>query len=601
MSYKINKTDGSLLVDLVDGILDTTTTDLSLIGKNYSGFGEAFNENLIKLLENFARSTAPTRPLTGQIWYDTSEQRLKVYNGEEFRTSGGPIVLNQLPANTVAGDLWINNETNQLFFTKNGTDMTLAGPIWTAGQGTTGFVTKTLLDTQNNSKVILEMWMAGTLVGVWSGSDFTPAPAYSITGLSTVLRGFNVLAEEFHFRGRATASETLITQNGIAKGANAFLPTDTNGVTVGSLTVANSAGVTIGVSQNNQLKVVGTTFITENQLSNHDYKIRVRKTTGFVDAVTIDTSESHVGIFQSNPQYTLHVGGDMKVDGELLLQSPAVNIETQNLRVQDKNIELAVTSDSTVLNDASIDSGGIILKGSAGDKEWIWKNFGKWWESSENINVRSTKGYYADGVEVLNKTEIGSTVTDALGLNRIGTLDFLNVDDININAGTISSSTALQFTSTGAITITNNQRITGLAEPVGNTDAATKYYVDDQINLEPVILSLDITGLNNAQIATIIEDMYPAGNKKQGTFAYVATSSLTGASVTGVDIDSVKNISRIAVDSNGVQNESVVQDISFASASGTVNATVQRGLKRFVVSTGQWIFDTDLGSSGGLW
>lgn len=601
MSYKINKTDGSLLVDLVDGILDTTTTDLSLIGKNYSGFGEAFNENLIKLLENFARSTAPTRPLTGQIWYDTSEQRLKVYNGEEFRTSGGPIVLNQLPANTVAGDLWINNETNQLFFTKNGTDMTLAGPIWTAGQGTTGFVTKTLLDTQNNSKVILEMWMAGTLVGVWSGSDFTPAPAYSITGLSTVLRGFNVLAEEFHFRGRATASETLITQNGIAKGANAFLPTDTNGVTVGSLTVANSAGVTIGVSQNNQLKVVGTTFITENQLSNHDYKIRVRKTTGFVDAVTIDTSESHIGIFQSNPQYTLHVGGDMKVDGELLLQSPAVNIETQNLRVQDKNIELAVTSDSTVLNDASIDSGGIILKGSAGDKEWIWKNFGKWWESSENINVRSTKGYYADGVEVLNKTEIGSTVTDALGLNRIGTLDFLNVDDININAGTISSSTALQLTSTGAITITNNQRITGLAEPVGNTDAATKYYVDDQINLEPVILSLDITGLNNAQIATIIEDMYPAGNKKQGTFAYVATSSLTGASVTGVDIDSVKNISRIAVDSNGVQNESVVQDISFASASGTVNATVQRGLKRFVVSTGQWIFDTDLGSSGGLW
>lgn len=601
MSYKINKTDGSLLVDLVDGILDTTTTDLSLIGKNYSGFGEAFNENLIKLLENFARSTAPTRPLTGQIWYDTSEQRLKVYNGEEFRTSGGPIVLNQLPTNTVAGDLWINNETNQLFFTKNGTDMTLAGPIWTAGQGTTGFVTKTLLDTQNNSKVILEMWMAGTLVGVWSGSDFTPAPAYSITGLSTVLRGFNVLAEEFHFRGRATASETLITQNGIAKGANAFLPTDTNGVTVGSLTVANSAGVTIGVSQNNQLKVVGTTFITENQLSNHDYKIRVRKTTGFVDAVTIDTSESHVGIFQSNPQYTLHVGGDMKVDGELLLQSPAVNIETQNLRVEDKNIELAVTSDSTVLNDASIDSGGIILKGSAGDKEWIWKNFGKWWESSENINVRSTKGYYADGVEVLNKTEIGSTVTDALGLNRIGTLDFLNVDDININAGTISSSTALQLTSTGAITITNNQRITGLAEPVGNTDAATKYYVDDQINLEPVILSLDITGLNNAQIATIIEDMYPAGNKKQGTFAYVATSSLTGATVSGIDVDSVKNISRIAVDSNGVQNESVVQDISFASASGTVNVTVQRGLKRFVVSTGQWIFDTDLGSSGGLW
>ena len=94
MSYKLNKTDGTLLVDLVDGTLDTSTTDISLIGKNYSGFGEALNENMIKLLENFSKIIAPSRPLTGQIWFDTSEKRLKVYDGENFRTSGGPIVAN---------------------------------------------------------------------------------------------------------------------------------------------------------------------------------------------------------------------------------------------------------------------------------------------------------------------------------------------------------------------------------------------------------------------------------------------------------------------------------------------------------------------------
>ena len=44
MSYKLNKTDGSLLVDLVDGQLDTTSSDLTLIGRNYSGFGEVLNE-----------------------------------------------------------------------------------------------------------------------------------------------------------------------------------------------------------------------------------------------------------------------------------------------------------------------------------------------------------------------------------------------------------------------------------------------------------------------------------------------------------------------------------------------------------------------------
>ena len=75
MSYKLNKTDGSLLVDLVDGKLDTTTTDISLIGKNYSGFGESINENFIKILENFANTSAPERPVEGQLWYDSTQNQ----------------------------------------------------------------------------------------------------------------------------------------------------------------------------------------------------------------------------------------------------------------------------------------------------------------------------------------------------------------------------------------------------------------------------------------------------------------------------------------------------------------------------------------------
>ena len=54
MAYKLNKTDGTLLTELVDGQIDTTSSDITLIGRNYVGFGEAFNENLIKILENFA-------------------------------------------------------------------------------------------------------------------------------------------------------------------------------------------------------------------------------------------------------------------------------------------------------------------------------------------------------------------------------------------------------------------------------------------------------------------------------------------------------------------------------------------------------------------
>ena len=112
---------------------------------------------------------------------------------------------------------------------------------------------------------------------------------------------------------------------------------------------------------------------------------------------------------------------------------------------------------------------------------------------------------------------------------------------------------------------------------------------------------MDITGLSNANIATIIEDIYPATTKKTGSYAYVPTSSLTGATVSGIDVNSVASKSFIAVDANGVQNQSVLQDIAFSNASGTVNASVARGLKRFKVQAGSWVFDTDLGSSGGLW
>ena len=72
MAYQINKTSGALLVNLADGQIDTNSTDITLIGKNYSGFGESINENFVKILENFANSSAPANPLAGQIWWDTT-------------------------------------------------------------------------------------------------------------------------------------------------------------------------------------------------------------------------------------------------------------------------------------------------------------------------------------------------------------------------------------------------------------------------------------------------------------------------------------------------------------------------------------------------
>ena len=614
MSYKLNKSDGSLLVDLVDGQLDTTTTDISLIGKNYSGFGEALNENLIKMLENFSKSSAPSNPLIGQLWYDTATQRVKVYDGVGFRTSGAPAVQAQQPSNLVAGDIWIDSDNNQLYF-YDGTDLELAGPLYTKGQGKSGFDIVTLIDTFNNSHVVMKYFIAGTIVGVWSNTDFQPATGFTIPGITgEIKKGFTpVSLDDFRYRGIADQASALRDTFGNVKSAAQFLPADADSTTTGSLTIQNSGGLTIGLAQNNILKVVGTSFVSENQLSNHDWKVRVRKPTGFVDALVVDTSEDHFGVFQSDPQHALHVGGDMKVDGDFTVGGASVFVETTDLKVQDKNIELAITSDNTPLDNAGVDGGGLILRSSQVDKEWVWKNTTQAWTSSDNIDLAATKGYKVDGAEVLNKTEIGSTVTQALGLTQIGTLAELTVDDIRLDGVAIrTTAPGLQIASTGPIelvtivegpnTYGGQQEIKGVADPTTNQSVATKFYVDDQINQEPVIMNLDITGLSNGDIATVIEDVYPAGNKKTGSYAYITTASITGATVSGINVDTpVLNKSFIAVDSNGVQNESVLQDIAFSSASGTVNVTISRGLKRFIVTGSTWLFDGDLSSSGGLW
>ena len=157
MSYRLNRTDGELLVDLTDGILDLTTTDLTLIGKNYKGFGEFLNENFIALLENFASTSQPTNPMVGQLWYDKQDARLKIYDGTVFRPATGSVVSSTQPSNLNKGDIWIDNENNKLYIW-DGSELTLIGPEYSAGQGKTGFEVTSQLDATDVQRTILKLF-----------------------------------------------------------------------------------------------------------------------------------------------------------------------------------------------------------------------------------------------------------------------------------------------------------------------------------------------------------------------------------------------------------------------------------------------------------
>ena len=604
MAYKLNKTDGSLLVDLIDGTIDVNSTSLTLVGRNYTGYGEAFNENFIKLLENFSNANSPTNPIPGQVWWDTSEARLKVYEGTVFKAVGGPFVQKTQP-NMVAGDLWMDNVNNQLYFF-DGTDLSLAGPIYTAPQGETGFRIESVLDTQDRSRTLASLYLGNGTDGttsraaVISNVEFTPAVGYGITGITgNIKKGINVIDKDnFLFEGTADAAKALIKADGTKVGADNFVSSTTNNTVTGSLTVSNSAGVTIGPNANQVQSIIGNSFVTANQQLDENYSIRVTSTAAGsqqVDAIFIDSANKRIGIFDNTPEYTLDVTGDIRVTGNLVVEGSSASIDVSTLRVEDKQIELAITSDSTLLTDSGVDDAGMVIRVTGVDKKWTWIQATNSWTTTENINVTTGNEYKVAGTSVLNATTLGTGVT-ASSLTSVGTLTALDVDNININGSTITGASGITISPNGDLNI-SNQKITGMAQPTQDTDGANKVYVDEAIAGSAISFSMDVTGLNDTQIGLVLNDLVPSGTVANGTTARIHCTTLGGASVTGIDIAAVASKSFIAVDAAGVQNESVLQDIGFTDATGVVTLTVTRALKEYVTAGGNWTFSQNLTSS----
>jgi tartrate dehydratase beta subunit/fumarate hydratase class I family protein len=632
MSYQLNKTDGTLLLDLIDGQIDTASTNLTLVGRNYTGYGEAFNENFIKLLENFSNTAAPSNPLTGQLWWDSTDQRLQVYNGTVWKSSGGPIVQNTQPQ-MVAGDLWIDNLNNQVY-AFDGTDLMLMGPQYSETQGKSGFEIGSILDSQSRSRTVTNLYVGGTLTAVISSIEFTPIYAQRVIGLVTAANpdgiiyiGMNIIdTANFKYRGIADSANALVTAGGVVRGADSFLPSTASGITTGTLTIQNSGGLTIGLSQNNVQKVVGPRFYIENQLTDHDLSLRV-KSSSFgaisVDAIYVDASTAKVGIFTTNrlPAYTLDVEGDIRCTGNLIVEGDQTSIDVATLRVEDKNIEIAKTAAGVTLTGTNANNAGLILDTSdVGSKTWTWITAQDAWTSNVNIDISSTlMTYQIGGINKLTNDSLVN-VTKALDLDQVGTLTVLQVDEININGKVISSTNDMAFTSTagiaitggGDINITDTQKITGVGKAIsakkavelGVTESsagtvATKEYADEEIATSDLAFSMDITGMGTSTalqnaLAIYLNDMYPAAALNTNKVARIHTTSYAGATVQGVDVESAKNVSYIAVDSNGTQNESVVQDIVFdaGGASGTVILSPARTLMTYKSNGTAWSYQS---------
>jgi len=258
MAYVINNTRGTAITTITDGTVDNTTS-LQLFGKSFSGFGEGLNENLVKLLENSASTSAPSAPLGGELWFDTSTNQLKVYDGTSFKPTGGAKVQTTEPTSPSAGDLWQDSTNNQLYF-YTGSAWLLAGPVFTTGQTLSGWKIETVT-ASGVSKVISSMFVGNIRVAVLSKEAFTPdGGSPSVTPLAT--NGFAAISSGItlnsslgaSFSGNSSqasaidVSSTSNTSATVIAGGN-FLRADASDTTTGALTIDNNSGITIGDGQ----------------------------------------------------------------------------------------------------------------------------------------------------------------------------------------------------------------------------------------------------------------------------------------------------------------------------------------------------------------
>ena len=166
MAYTINKYNTTQLAVVEDGTINQTT-DLKLVGKNYAGYGEIQNENFVFLLENFAGANQPPKALSGQIWFDTSNSKLKFYDGTQWRTTGGAEVSASTPAGLSQGDFWWDT-TNKQLYAYDGSSFVLVGPQG-AGSAVTQFQSRTIKDNGGTNRAVICSIIADEVIHIISG------------------------------------------------------------------------------------------------------------------------------------------------------------------------------------------------------------------------------------------------------------------------------------------------------------------------------------------------------------------------------------------------------------------------------------------------
>ena len=430
MAYTINKTDGTVVTTITDGTVDNTTS-LQLFGKSYSGFGEALNENLVKLLENAASTAAPTAPLKGELWFDTTTSQIKVYDGTSFKPTGGAKSSTTLPTSPSAGDLWLD-ATNDQVFVYTGDSRShqvndkweLVGPAFTAGQTESGWKIETLASAGGN-KVVSSMYAGGTRVAILSKETFTPSASQA--GFATVKAGLTLNSTlGAVFEGSTTeasaidVSSTSNTSATVIAGGN-FLRADASDTTTGALTVDNDTGVIIGDAQELTISVSSNDVTIAQTSQDKDLSFTIN-----------DGGVTKTPLAFTGASGNIALTGDVTITGNLNI-SGEYNSSTSNVSTYDDAF-IKVNS-----GNSEVDAGLIVDTSDTDDARMFYDVSENYWSAGENQSY-SQVIRLADAVEdgdankgkVLKTTAGGNVKATSMTLGAVGSITYTDTSNTNV-------------------------------------------------------------------------------------------------------------------------------------------------------------------------
>jgi hypothetical protein len=272
MSYQLDRFNGTFLVNVEDGSIETNSTDLRFVGKNYAGYGEVQNENFLHLLENFSNVTPPPKVISGQIWYDSANKKLKFYDGNKFRLAGGAEVGTSAPSGLGIGEFWFDTSAKQLY-TWTGSDFILIGPESAPELGAASAIPRSVKDVNGGNHTILQLTSNGKTVVV-----INQDPEFTLDSTLTPIEDFNIIK-----RGVNLVKTNL---SGVSTDGYVYWGTSSNALRLGGLSADqyiqkgsvsfdqeitfNDSGLSLGNDNDLRIRVENTDeVIFENRLGNN--------------------------------------------------------------------------------------------------------------------------------------------------------------------------------------------------------------------------------------------------------------------------------------------------------------------------------------------